>query len=642
MIGQKDSLRYLQERFFLLFTVVTLVFGILLSRITYLQLINGKKYRLISDRNSLKEEILPGARGQILDRNGRLMVDNRLELDLVLNRQRTKDPEATIKQIAEMTGLPLKSLLRTYTKEVRQKQQFATVSLMRDLPRDIAVRIEANKALLDGVDVEARIKRVYLMNENASHVFGYTGTASRKDLEKEKFPGVMFNSHDIVGKYGLERFLDSKIRGRDGVRYVVVDAFGRRLKKDDEEKVLGNLAKEVEPKSGPEVILTLDADLQEVAQLYMKDMMGAVVATNPKTGEILAMHSQPGFDPTALSLNSNEEWERVVKNQEFGALRNKVIQDHFSPGSTFKVFTALTALEAGITDPKRQIFCDGTHRIGNRVLHCHKRNGHGWVNLRSAIQKSCNVYFYTLAEEMPSVDLIHDFAQHFGFGQVAGLGMERESKGILPSTDWKLKHIKQKWTQGETLMVAIGQSYTLTTPLQLNMAYSTLLNGGKLMKPYLLSSIRSHDGTIIEKNGPTEMDHVNINPNHLRMVKDGLSDVVNEPGGTGYRTVRSPLVKIGGKSGTVTVASFSEEDLFKSCENRPIKKRSHAWFVGYAPEEDPEIVVTVFAMHECAGSGKAGPVVKAIIEKWYEKNKAKFVPVSENNQARPDLTFSTR
>jgi len=642
MIGQKDSLRYLQERFFILFTVVALTFFVLMIRISYLQLVHGKKYRFISDRNSLKEEILPGPRGQILDRNGRLIVDNRLELDLILNRQQSRDPEKMLKQISDLTKLPLNLLEKEYVKEVRQKPQFASVLLMRDIPRDVAVRIEANKQILEGVTVEARIKRVYLLNENGSHVFGYTGLASKKDLEKEKYPGVLFNQNDVTGKYGLERFLDPKIRGREGVRYVVVDAHGRRLKKDDEEKVLGDLAKEVEAKSGPEVTVTLDTDLQEAAQLYMKDMMGAVVATNPNTGEILAMHSQPGFDPTALSLNNSEEWERVMKFQEFGALRNKVIQDHFSPGSTFKVFTALAALDAGITNSSRTVFCNGKHKIGNRTMHCHKKEGHGYVNLRSALQKSCNIYFYTMAEELPSIDTLHNYVKHFGFGREAGLGMERESKGILPSTEWKLKNIKQRWSQGETLSVAIGQSYTLTTPLQLAMAYSTLVNGGKLMKPYLLSSIQDANGKILENNTPTQLDRVEINPAHLKLVKEGLSDVINVPSGTGYYSVRSPLVKIGGKSGTVTVASFSEEDLYKDCEKRPIKKRSHAWFVGYAPEDNPEIVVTVFAMHACAGSGKAGPVVKAVIEKWYEKNKAKFVPVSDNTQASPDLDLSTR
>ncbi len=641
MIGQRDSLRYLQERFYVLFTVVAICFLLLLLRISYLQLVDGKKYRFISDRNSLKEEILPGPRGQFIDRNGQLLVDNRLELDLVLTRQQTKDPQLALKQISQLTGLDLQELNKEYVKEVRQKANFATLTLKRDISREVAVKIEANKNNLPGVAVESNIKRVYLLNENAAHVFGYTGSAQKRDLVREKFPGVLFKQHDVVGKYGLERSLDSKIRGRDGVRYVVVDAIGRRLKKVDEEKVLGDLGKEVEPISGPEVTLTLDADIQEAAQLNMKDMIGAVVAADPNTGEILAMHSQPGFDPTALSLNNNEEWEKVIKN-DFGPLRNKVIQDHFSPGSTFKAFTAMAALQSGVTNANRTVFCSGKHRIGNRILHCHKEQGHGYVNLRQALQKSCNIYFYTMAQEMESVDTISDLAKHFGFGRAAGLGMETESAGIMPSEAWKLENKKQRWTGGETLMVAIGQSYTLTTPLQLTMAFSALLNGGNLMRPYLLSSIQNADGKEIEKNKPEILDHVDINPEHLKLVKSGLSDVVNERSGTGYFSVRSPLVKIGGKSGTVTVATFSEEDLYKDCEKRPVKKRSHAWFVGYAPEDKPEIVVTVFAMHACAGSGKAGPVVKSVIEKWYEKNKARFVPVSENNQARPDLDLSTR
>jgi penicillin-binding protein 2 len=641
MIGQKDSLRYLQERFFILFTVVALAFLVLMARITYLQLVNGKKYRFISDRNSLKEEIIPGPRGQFIDRNGRLLVDNRLELDLVITRQQSKDPKATIGQISLLTKLPLDELMREYDKEVRQKAQFSSVVLMRDIPRDAAVKIEANKQLLAGVSVESRIKRVYLLNENGAHVFGYTGLSTKKDLETEKYPGALFNQNDYIGKYGLEKYFDSKIRGKEGVRYVVVDAYGRRIKKEDEEKVLGDLSKEVEAKSGPEATLTLDADLQEAAQINMKDFIGAVVALNPNTGEILTMHSQPGFDPTALSLNKTAEWEKVVKN-EFGPLRNKVIQDHFSPGSTFKIFTALAGLEAGTINPDEKIFCGGSFKLGNKLFHCDLRNGHGWVNMRQAIQKSCNVYFYTQATKMQSVNTISDFASHFGFGRSLGLGLEKESVGIMPSPEWKLKNFKQRWSQGETLMVAIGQSYTLTTPLQLGLAYSALVNGGKLFKPYIVSKIQSPEGKVIEENKPTLLDHLDLNMDHVRRVKEGLYDVVNEPTGTGYITVRSNLVKIGGKSGTATVATFTEDELFKRCEARPLKKRSHAWFVGYAPEDKPEIVVVAFAMHACWGAVSAGPVVKAVIEKWYEKNKARLIPVSENKNAKPDLDSSAR
>ena len=641
MIGQRDSLRQIQERFFLLFIAVIVAFTILGIRITYLQLVNGKKYRFISDRNSLKEEIIPGARGQFLDRDGRILVDNRLELDLVLRRQQTKDADATLESVAKISGLPLVSLQKAYEKEVRQKQGFSTITLMRDVPRDIAVKIDANRQDLDGVTIESRIKRLYLLNENASHVFGYTGQVAKKDLEREKFDGANFAQTDVVGKYGLEKSLDEKIRGREGVRYVVVDAHGRRIKKGDEEKILGDLSREVEAKSGPKVQLTIDADLQEAAQLAMKDQIGAVVAMNPQTGEILALHSQPGFDPTALSLNSSDEWEKVMKN-EFGPLRDKVLQDHFSPGSTFKIFTALAGLESGVIDPNQKIFCSGSFRIGNRILHCDIRTGHGWVNLRQAIQKSCNVYFYTQAEKMPSVNTISDFARHFGFGREPGLGMERESAGIMPSPAWKQKVFHQNWTQGETLMVAIGQSYTLATPLQLAMAYSALINGGKLFKPYIVSQIKAQDGTVIEKSEPKITDQLELNPDHVRMVKEGLSDVVNEPTGTGYALVRSKLVKIGGKSGTATVAAFSEDDLYKPCSERPIKKRSHAWFVGYAPEEKPEIVVAVFAMHACWGAVASGPVVKAVIEKWYEKKQAKLLSVTKSVQTKPEDGLSTR
>jgi penicillin-binding protein 2 len=641
MIGQRDSLRYLQEKFYWLFTFFVFAILVLVLRISYLQILNGQKYRFISDKNSLKEEIIPGPRGQFLDREGKLLVDNRLELDLIYKRQKNVDPLPILEKVSQLTGIKLAELKKDFAKEVRQKETFATVTLIRDLPRDIAAKVEAYKNELEGVSVQTNIKRVYLLKENAAHVFGYTGLATKKDVGKIKYPGGLVTQNDVLGKYGIERSLDLSIRGREGTRYAVVDVHGRRLKKDEEGKILGDLAREVDAKVGPDVTLTIDSDLQEAAQLTLKDFIGAVVALNPNTGEILAMHSQPGFDPTSLSLNKSEEWERVMKN-EFGPLRNKVIQDHFSPGSTFKIFTALAGLQAGIINPNENVYCTGKYRLGNKTFHCDLKNGHGNVNLRQAIQKSCNVYFYTMASRMPSVNTISDFAKHFGFGRAPNLGMEREAVGLMPDGDWKKKTLKQGWSQGETLLVSIGQSYTLTSPLQLGLAYSALVNGGKLFKPYLVSKIQNYDGKIIEQNSPKILDHVEINPDHLRRVKEGLYDVVNEPTGTGYRTVRSPLLKIAGKSGTVTVASFSEDALFKSCEARPLNRRSHAWFVGYAPEEKPEIVVAAFAMHACWGSVAAGPVVKAVIEKWYEKNKSRFLPVTKNPQAKPDLDFSTR
>lgn len=642
MIGQKDSLRFLQERFFILFTVVIVGFTIIFARIAYLEVFNGRKFRFISDRNSLKEEVLPGPRGQILDRNGKVLVDNRLELDLQLSRQQAKDPEASLAKVAQISGLSLEDLKHEYDKEVRQKQSFAPVVLVRDLPRDVATKIEANKADLEGISVEARIKRLYLLKEDGAQLFGYTGMATKGDLDHEKYDGIKFQQTDMIGKFGIEKYLDDKIRGREGARYVVVDVHGRRLKKTDEEKVLGDLTQEHAAKPGNDVQLTIDSDIQEAAQLSMKDMTGAVVAMNVNTGEILALHSQPGFDPTALSLNSTAEWEKVMKN-EFAPLRNKVFQDHFSPGSTFKTFTALAGLNAGIIDPEKKVFCSGKYQLGNRTFHCDAKNGHGWVNLRQAIQKSCNVYFYTVAEQMKSVDQISDFARHFGFGHSVGLGLERESNGLLPTEDWKEKTLGQRWTQGETLMVAIGQSYTLVTPIQLAMAYATLANGGTLYKPYVVEEIKSPGGTVLEENKPTIVDHIALNPQHVAEVMGGLDDVVNEPGGTGYLTVRSKLVHIAGKSGTVSVQqSKNETDLYRSCESFPPKQRPHGWFVGFAPEEKPEIVVAVISMHGCWGASAGGPVVKSVIEKWYEKYKLHGQPVSQNQKAQADLSGSAR
>jgi penicillin-binding protein 2 len=353
----------------------------------------------------------------------------------------------------------------------------------------------------------------------------------------------------------------------------------------------------------------------------MKGRMGAVVAMDPRTGEILAMHSLPGFDPTEMTSRGQELWKSFIKSN-YGPLRNKTIQDHFPAGSTFKVFTSLAALEAGVITPQTTYNCPGYFKFGKRIYSCHLKSGHGNVNLHDAIRGSCDVYFYNVATRL-SIDVISKMANLFGLGKRSGIALFNEAPGLMPTESWKQETFREVWQAGETLSASIGQGYNLVTPIQLAEAYSTLVNGGNLYRPYVVSRVERMDGTVVRSFSPELLANTKVNQNYVEDIKDALQSVINDPRGTAYKVARSKEIEIGGKSGTAQVISLSRDDLFKPCRNLPFEKRHHAWFVGYAPKKDPEIVVAVLGMHECGGGVSSGPVVKTIIEKWWEKKKAR-------------------
>jgi penicillin-binding protein 2 len=328
------------------------------------------------------------------------------------------------------------------------------------------------------------------------------------------------------------------------------------------------------------------------------------------------MLSNPSVDPTELSTQP-ELWPSVFKNS-YGPLRNKAIQDHFPAGSTFKTFTLLAALENGIMDPTTTVFCPGFYRFGNRTYHCHKKEGHGIVDALVSLKGSCDVYYYTIASRL-GIDSISKVATDFGFGRRTGIQLRNEVPGLMPTEAWKQSQLGQVWTPGETLSAAIGQGYNLVTPLQLAVAHATLVNGGNLYRPYVVSQVRSAEGRVIQSFKPEVISNHKIEPKFLELIKEALFSVSNDPRGTAYATTHTPEELISGKTGTVQVRSMTKDELFRPCVNLPFDERHHAWFVGYAPRDNPEIVVSVLGMHECSGSRGAAPVARKVIDAWWEK-----------------------
>lgn len=619
MLGEKEHIEELRHRIRFVVYIFSFALAIIGLRLAYWQIVEGEKHRLFSQENTLKKEKIPGPRGRIFDRNMSLLVDNRLQLDVTLTPQFSKDVEKTLHKLAEMTGRDYDDIWNTFRRQRNKLAKFSPVPVIADAEWEEVVRIETHKTQFSGIDVEPKMRRFYPFKKNGAHLLGYLSEVNERELKRFEKKGINYDQGDWIGRFGLEREWERYLRGRDGYRYVVVDAHGHRIVTDEssENVIASYLGRSTTPQPGKSLVLTIDQDLQETAAKAMEGKMGAVVALDPRTGEVLVMHSNPGFDPTILTAHRGDLWTNFIKNP-YGPLRNKVIQDHYPPGSAYKIVTGLAGLIEGVVTPNTMVKCNGVMRFGKRLYHCHKQGGHGWVNLRQAIKQSCDVYFYQIATKL-GIDQISEEGFRLGLGKLTGIRLYGEVPGNLPTEEWKKKTFGTAWLPGETLSASIGQGANLVTPLQLALAYATFANGGDLYRPYIVSKVLDEQGNTIERFTPQLLGHQSFKPEYYKVISQGLHDVVNEPHGTGYWTVRSKDVEISGKSSTVQIMTINKDDIYKKCSSLPFEKRHHAWFVGFAPSDKPEIVVATFGMHECGGSTSAGPVVKAVIESWHKK-----------------------
>ena len=349
----------------------------------------------------------------------------------------------------------------------------------------------------------------------------------------------------------------------------------------------------------------------------LEDKVGGAVAVDVHTGEILAMVSRPSFDPTQFSRGITSEYWKALVEDEKNPLRDKTIQEHYSPGSTFKTITAIAALEEGIVDENMSVNCTGSFVLGRRKFHCWKQHGHGKVNLIRSIRESCDVYYYKIAT-MLDIDVLAKYARALGLGMKSGIKLSRETSGLIPTKEWKRKRSGEEWVKGETLSCAIGQSFVLTTPLQLAMSYSAIANGGNLYRPRIIKEIFLNSGKILTKERPQLIDRINLKPEVLSLIKRGLWEAVNSRKGTAWWH-RGRGIDMAGKTGTSQVMSFSADQLFSKCEERPYKQRHHGIFAAFAPSASPKIAIGVVVEHGCHGSSAAAPVARAIAEAYMKK-----------------------
>lgn len=617
-------------RYRLLYAAVAIAALVMFWRLWFLQIIEGQELRTYSERNRVKETKIPAPRGLILDREGRVLVENLPGFEAVISPQYATKLSETAEAISPILNIPAAKIISEVKTSRKKNGPFRNVRIKENLNLDEVVRLKRLRFDHPGLDINEAIRRYYPLHENGAQYLGYTGEISKKQIEEynRKFRGTfVFEQADIIGKSGLEEVWETQLRGKDGLSFVEVDARGR-LATSETPSFLGLQKQNAIP--GHNLVLTIDMDLQTAAQkaMFREDALGhrigSVVAMKTN-GEILAWLSRPSFDPNEFSTGISADIWRKVANDPFKPLRNKVIQDHYPPGSTFKPIVALSALQENIVTPSTIIYAPGQMKFGNRVYHDSLKNGHGYVNIIQAIERSSNIFFYKMGIAL-GIDRIAKYAKALGLGNRTNIRLPHEETGQIPTTEWKARRMGEEWQPGENLSNAIGQGFVLTTALQMAVAYNAIGLEGKVYRPFIVKKVISEDNEVLTEYQPHLIRDVSdpnadvhIEKRHFKTVKEGMRLVANSDRGTA-RWWKIPGVEMAGKTGTAQLMSFSADEIYLKCENRPLRHRHHGWFVAYAPAENPEITVAVLAEHGCHGNTGSAPVVRDVIQAYMEKH----------------------
>ena len=584
--------------------------SILLIRLGYLQIIRGAEFKQKSENNSVRFRKIKPLRGLIMDRNGVVIVDNRPSFDVLYIPSKVKGNELSVEKLKDI--YKSKSLDFSFDQDIPETANpYSPIKLEKNVNMEKVALIETNALNLPGIYIDVSPIRLYLDGEMLAPVIGYTGEISKEDLEKNSDE---YAYGDVLGKHGLEKFFDSYVRGRRGAELVEVNVYGKEIK---------NLGR-IDPVSGYNIVLTIDADLQKAAWQAFEGKPGAAVVVDTRNGSVLAMVSSPSFDPNLFNNGiSYDQWDKL-QNNPFAPLSNKAISGQYPPGSTYKLIVAAAALEEGIITSDTKVLCNGSFTLGSRTYRCWKKGGHGWVDLHKAIVESCDVYFYTVGK-MLGVDKIAQYAKRFGLGEVSGIDLPNEKNGLVPTKDWKLKRKKVAWQPGETISTSIGQGFNLTTPLQLANAFSAFANGGTLWRPHLVKYIESTDGKIYKEFLPEKKGELKLNPKTVEILNSALWGVVNEPGGTGH-AARMLNIDVCGKTGTSQVLGLPEDEKARRMKIIGAFYKDHALFACYAPLKNPEIAVAVILENAGSGGAVAAPVARKILTAYFEGKKKNKQP----------------
>lgn len=539
----------------------------------------------------------------IFDRHGNLLVDNRPSYNFYIIPEDISDCEALLRSLNLLLGMD-PAMIKDKLEKAPRNYPFKPILIKKDISRDELAIIETNQFVLPGTMIQVDPQRNYIYGKLASHLIGYLGEISDHQLKSGQYPDSV--SGDLIGKSGVEGNWQRYLNGLRGGRQVEVDAAGRTL------RVISNMP----PVPGLNLALTIDKDLQMLAEKLIEDQKGAIVVMNPMNGEILAFASSPALDPNLFVRGIGQaEWDKMVSEKGF-PLTNRAISGQYPPGSLFKIIVAAAGLEEGAISPDEEITCPGTYTLGNRSYGCWQRSGHGVVKLHRALVESCDVYFYKIGKRL-GVDTIAYYARMFGLGKKTGIDLDNEQDGLVPTSEWKLKSIGIPWQPGETISMSIGQSFLLVTPIQMVRVISAIYNGGKIYQPKIIKWVGNRGEEVYEFT-PTQMGRIEIKPENLDLIKDALLGVVNETGGTGTRA-RLKEIPVAGKTGTAQVVTLETVKVFEDEEEVPTKFRDHAWFIALAPVGEPKMAITILIENAGHGGSKAAPIARELIKEYLGK-----------------------
>ena len=558
--------------------IILFFFMVSIVGLFYTQIINYETYKELSERNRIRVLPLEAPRGKMYDRNGILLVSNRIAFDIEVIAKEIEDEEETIRVLSKVLKVDKKTI--SLSMKESHKRPFVPVKIAEDVGKEKAIYAEEILIDLPGVIVTTRPLRNYIYGEDFSHITGYLGKISEEELTRYKTYG--YRMQDLVGKDGIERVYNEYLRGQNGGLQMEVDSRGRQL------RVLAVK----DPKPGENIYLTIDSELQKFCKNLLSEKAGAIVVIDAKTGATLSLVSSPTFDPNVfVSSENSRNILKLLNDTKAFPMFDRAIKGTYSPGSVFKIIIAAAALDSGLFNTSSTFSCSGSYRVGDRVFNCWREEGHGTIILEEALKYSCNVFFYQLGI-LVGPERISEYALKFGLGKATGIDLPGEDSGLVPNESWKQKVLRSPWFRGETANYAIGQGYLLVTPIQISVALAAIANGGNLARPYVVDRI----GDV--KFRQEDIREIGIAKDTIDAIREGLFKVVNERGGTGVYA-RSKNVIMAGKTGTAQ-------------NPRGI---SHAWFAGFAPFEGDSISIVVFLEHGGKGGLDPAKFAKGIAEK---------------------------
>jgi penicillin-binding protein 2 len=592
----------------------------LAGRLYYLQVIEGEKYKLLSDENRINHRILFPPRGLIVDRFGIPLATNSPSYRAILVAEQTPNLQGTLEAFSAIVPLSERDIARAM-KERQHTQDFKPITVKDDLNWDDVNAVELNLPDLPGISIEIDQKRVYPFGGITSHILGYVAVPNEKDIENDTDP-LLRQPGFRIGKNGLERQYDQPLRGSAGESQLEVNSFGR---------VIRELARQ-EGLPGGDLVTTLDVGLHQFAhQRLSSEMAGAAVVMDVYTGDLLALVSTPSYDPTAFYRGlTTDEWQEL-SNDIYGPLTNKAVAGQYAPGSTFKMMTALAGLRAGVS-PDDHVYCTGVTVLGSARFHCWKREGHGSQDMALGIKNSCDCYFYEIARRA-GIDKIAETSRMFGLGSAEGLDLPGEKAGLIPDSSWKKAVMGDIWHPGETLVAGIGQGFITATPLQLCVMTARIANGGYAVKPRLVRRIS--DGSQNDEGNPV-FPNIEVPENYLKILRNGMDLVTNGDRGTAYRSrIDIPGMEMAGKTGTSQVRRITMAERARGViknQDLPWNQRDNALFIAFAPVHAPRYACSVVVEHGGGGSAVAAPIARDILIECQRRDPSRRNPNAEGGR----------